>query len=183
MKIKLVMIGLFSLFLFSACTANHKLGNERQIDKKTLKSQSSEKSGEYDEEVQKALDEANKEVARAEIEKKARKEKRIASGEPVIELEGKVTDVLTKPDSGLDLYRITLKITSIKQDKNNLYHDKVGIDYQYFLSAHDYPDFAFDKLNKGDSLKIETFQDAYMTESPPKQISEEDITRVSLLKD
>lgn len=113
-------------------------------------------------------------------EKKAieEKKKRMDTEKEYIEITGEVVETLTKPDSGLDLYRLTVNVHSVNGDVKQNYKEGLNKDYEYFVSPKEFPNINFEQIKSGDTVIIKTFQDAYMTQGEPKQISETDIVDV-----
>ena len=113
-------------------------------------------------------------------EKKAieEKKKRMDTEKEYIEITGEVVETLTKPDSGLDLYRLTVNVHSVNGDVKQNYKEGLNKDYEYFVSPKEFPNINFDQIKAGDTVIIKTFQEAYMTQGEPKQISETDIVDV-----
>jgi len=106
------------------------------------------------------------------------KKKRINTENQFIQVTGEIVDTLTKPESGVDIYQLTVKVHSVSNDVNHLYTGGEEREYVYFVSPTEFPEVDFSTLKKGETIKIETFQDAYMTENIPKQIGESDIVKV-----
>ncbi|THB61142.1 hypothetical protein [Vagococcus silagei] len=166
------VVSLITIAVLSACTKNNE--NVKSSKESTVTSVSES----IDADNQKIIDDAQKDaddIARKEIEEK---EARIAKDEPLVLLNGKVNDIMTKPDSGLDLVRVTVKLDNIENDKNNLFKDKVGKEVEFFFSEKQFKDFKFSDLKKGDNVSIETFQDASLSISEPKQVDTLDIVKI-----
>lgn len=171
-KYSFFVVSLIAIAVLSACTKNKE--NVENTKKSTVETVS--ESTEI--ETQKIMADAKKQaddIAHKEIEEK---EARIAKNEPLVLLNGKVKETMTKPDSGLDLVRVTVKLDNIENDKNNLFKDKLDKEVEFFFSEKQFKDFKFSDLKKGDNVSIETFQDANLSVSEPKQVDTLDIVKI-----
>lgn len=197
-KGKTVLLLTLVIIIFAACSLGDKSSNNSKMESSaTIENQPYSNSeepnyvnkestynmnSEEEKEVRKILEEAKKQMESVEQEKKEYKKNRISSKEPTIKIIATVNGIFTKPESGLDLYQLSVSIESIENDKNNIYHNSIGKEYEYFLSKREFDNFNFPKLKNGDRVAIETFQDAYMTPSDPQQIDSEDIVSISLVE-
>ncbi|MEG0732483.1 MAG: hypothetical protein RR470_08815 [Vagococcus sp.] len=134
-------------------------------------------------EAKRLIEEMVQQAKEDEKQRLAEKKQRIDSQEPLIQITGEVIDTLTKPDSGLDIYQITVMVKHIENDPNDLFKNGENKEYSFFVSPSEFKETAFKKIKKGTTIKIETFQDAYLTENPPQQISEEDVVGFEVMKE
>lgn len=178
---KKIILTILSVFLITSLTACKDTKETSASSSKEGPDTSSSEITEDTSEVEKILKEAYEQMEQDKQKQLDAKQARIDSEEPLIELTGKITGLLTKPESGLDIYQVTVKIESIENDANNLYQDGKNQEYQYFVSPSEHTNVDFDALKNGMTIKIKTFQDANLTDTPPKQTDELDIVSIEIV--
>lgn len=175
-KLIFISISALSLGIFTACSTN-------RSESSTSTSQENQTEMTFDSsEIEKMLEEANKQFEQEQQKELAAKQKRIEDHEPMVELTGNITDIFTKPDSGLDIYQITVKVTEIQNDVNDLYKNQIEKEYVFFPSPSEFKELDFSTLKNDMTIKIKTFQDSYVTDSEPKQIDTPYITGIEKIK-
>ncbi|MBO0436746.1 hypothetical protein [Vagococcus fluvialis] len=172
-KILLYSLSTILLFSLSAC---------KSTNLKSETANSSFTDVEDTSDVEKILAEANKRLAEEKEKRLEEKQNRIQSGEEQVEITGEIIDLFNKPDSGLEFYQVTVKVANVKNDSNELYKGSAGKEYIYFVEPSENKDIDFKTLKPGTKIKINVFQDAYVTEGDPKQTSEEDVTSIQIVE-